>query len=92
MKIAVVSDLHLEFMGHSEIDYMVAKIVLAPDDVEVLIIAGDVCSFRHKEMMHDFFDAVSEGPFKKIYFVPGNHEYYGCDLTTNTTLPEKSLI
>ena len=86
MKIAVCSDLHLEF----------APITLEnPDGVEVLILSGDILVERdleiydrrqielgfmgHRSMMwHTFFEEVCEA-FPHVLYVAGNHEHYHGD-------------
>lgn len=83
MKIAVCSDVHLEF----------GTLVLEnPGDVEVLILSGDICvardlmehdahgivSFGKSQRYHEFFqDACSK--FPHVVYVAGNHEHYHGD-------------
>lgn len=81
MKIAVCSDIHLEF----------GEIKLAnPGDVDVLILSGDICVARHlmayddpmptresKEFHEFFYNCANEFPF--VVYVAGNHEHYGGD-------------
>jgi predicted phosphohydrolase len=48
---------------------------------EVLILAGDILPFAlHKEQTA-FIDYIANH-FEMVYWVPGNHEYYGYDLAT----------
>ena len=90
MKIAVCSDLHLEF-GHLEFDN--------PGDVDVLILSGDICVARDM-MMHDangivdfgkssryhkFFQECSQ-KFPHVLYVAGNHEHYHGDF--KDTIPD----
>jgi predicted phosphodiesterase len=83
MKIAVCSDLHLEF-GNLELKN--------PGDVDVLILSGDICvakdlmyhdnngivSFGKSERYHTFFQNVAE-QFSHVIYVAGNHEHYHGD-------------
>lgn len=86
MKIAVCSDLHLEF-GPIEINN--------PGDVDVLVLSGDICTAKEldwaaanmngdtrlskkAEEFHRFFRNVSE-QFKDVIYVAGNHEHYNFD-------------
>jgi len=72
MKIRVTSDLHFEFFGdfHPVIDEMDAT------GIEVLIIAGDLCTKpQHEEML----TSLSE-KFPQVIFVLGNHDYYRSSL------------
>lgn len=70
MKFQVLSDLHLEFPD--------------PFDVlpvaENLIIAGDITTFKklNTGQSQRFLSLIE--PFKKVYYVPGNHEFYHSDL------------
>lgn len=86
MKIAVCSDIHLEF----------GTIVLEnPGDVDVLILSGDICVendldmydrrqsemgfARHRsEYFHAFFTTCAEN-FPHVIYVAGNHEHYHGD-------------
>lgn len=76
MKIRYVSDLHLEGMRDLAIEKMVERTVPThPDDIgSVLVIAGDLCS--DMQVCIKFLQHV-ERNFKKVIYVPGNHEYYG---------------
>lgn len=76
MKIAVGSDLHVEF----------GDIILKNDDnVDLLILAGDICVINHLtkqtpygDIARDFWKRVSF-QFPKVLYVMGNHEHYGGD-------------
>lgn len=80
MKIALASDLHLEF----------ADIILKNEDnAEVLLLAGDICvakdlvedgqAFAEKsQRIHDFFKSCCF-QFTKVIYVVGNHEHYHWD-------------
>jgi DNA repair exonuclease SbcCD nuclease subunit len=83
MKIAVCSDLHLEF----------GSITLEnPGDVEVLILSGDICvaaDFHEEdrlgimttaktERLYEFFRTCSEN-FPHVVYIVGNHEHYHYD-------------
>ena len=82
MKIAVCSDLHLEF-GSLTLENK--------DNADVLILSGDICvakdllelgSQRDKsEAIHEFFKNCS-GEFKHVIYITGNHEHYHGDFAT----------
>lgn len=89
MKIAVASDIHLEF-GDLEIDNDASA--------EVLILSGDICvaadldmrdrrqtelgfARRRSEMFHEFFERCATN-FPHVIYVMGNHEYYHSDFAT----------
>ena len=81
MKIAVCSDLHLEF----------GPITLEnPGDVEVLILSGDICvakdlleqddpmpSEKSKKVHEFFYNCANNFPF--VLYIAGNHEHYNGD-------------
>lgn len=90
MKIAVASDIHLEF---GDLD------IQNPDGAEVLILSGDICvatditqrdpyltmglEYRSNRY-HDFFQRCAE-KFPHVVYVMGNHEHYHGDF--GTTVP-----
>jgi Icc-related predicted phosphoesterase len=83
MKIALASDLHIEF-GTLELKNTEAA--------DVLVLAGDICVARDIELMNNnfysqrvraerylaFFEQVSK-EFPKVVYVMGNHEHYHGD-------------
>jgi predicted phosphodiesterase len=93
MKIAVCSDLHLEF-GSLELKN--------PGGVDVLILSGDICveqdvgemdqvkldmgfMLRKSQMIHEFFQGCC-AEFPEVIYVVGNHEHYHGDYAK--TIPE----
>ena len=87
MKIAICSDLHLEF----------GKITLEnPGDVDVLILSGDICvardlmehdplgivDFGKSSRYHTFFQNCGK-EFPHVLYVAGNHEHYHGDFATS---------
>ena len=94
MKLAICSDLHLEFQTitlHNE------------EDADVLILSGDICvasklapyhnpystASTHSDLYHDFFRDVSK-KFKNVIYVAGNHEHYQGDFAiTYSTLKDQ---
>ncbi len=85
MKIQYCSDLHLEFPENKR---YIDKHLLLPEG-EVLILAGDILPFSINHRNVSFFDFVA-GNFEAVYWIPGNHEYYGYDIgKINNPLFEK---
>ena len=89
MKIAIASDIHLEF-GNLDISN--------DNHADVLILSGDICvaadldmrdrrqtelgfARYRSERFHDFFERCAEN-FLHVIYVMGNHEYYHSDFAT----------
>lgn len=67
MKVQIVSDIHLKFISNSLKPFKVA----APN----LILAGDITNRYDPELLNKYFSLLSP-LYRKIYYVPGNHEYF----------------
>ena len=95
MKIAICSDLHLEF----------SKLSLEnPGDVDVLILSGDICVIRDL-MEHDPYGIVDFGKssryhtffqecsarFPHVIYIVGNHEHYHGDFKYTISDVKKRL-
>ena len=76
MKIQYCSDLHLEFPENQK---FLTKNFLQPEG-DVLVLAGDVVTFQKAWKARGFFDFVCD-QYSGVYWVPGNHEYYGNDIS-----------
>src|SRR5688572_23693855 len=76
MIVQYCSDLHLEFPVNK---MYITEHPLDPRG-EVLLLAGDIVPFVKVTAHGDFFDFVSDR-FKKVFWVPGNHEYYKWDIS-----------
>lgn len=77
MKIALASDLHLEF-GDIELKNT--------ENADVLVLAGDICVIDHfrygnhyAERYFNFFKRVSE-EFPQVIYILGNHEFYDYEI------------
>lgn len=70
-KIHYASDLHLELNGN-------VPRPLQNLDANILILAGDICSYAERDNFSQYLDDVrSSCEFTDIIYVLGNHEYYG---------------
>lgn len=96
MKIALVSDAHLEF-GQLDLENT--------EGADVLILAGDICVAKdlmidvscyghgqgtRSQRFHDFFQAVT-GKFKDVIYVAGNHEHYHGDFAKTYSILKENL-
>jgi len=90
MKIALASDIHLEF----------GDILLKNDEqADVLILSGDICTAKvfkkggdARQRVIDFFKRVSF-QFPQVVYVMGNHEHYDYDIAkTYRTLKDQLTV
>lgn len=96
MKIAIASDLHLEF-GDIEI--------LNEDNADILILAGDITVAAYLDLSQthltsgqrkiasntiNFFKSVTHN-FKHVIYVMGNHEHYSGDFAKTLSLLKNNL-
>ena len=69
MRIQILSDLHIEFAGN--------RIPALAPDAELIILAGDLAPV-HTRTVRDI--ATRWAGAERILYVPGNHEFYGCEI------------
>lgn len=72
MRILVQSDVHVEFHPDKGAAF-VTKLEDFADKVDVLVLAGDICTKTH---ITSFLNRVCRA-FKHVVYITGNHEYYG---------------
>jgi predicted phosphodiesterase len=70
-----MSDLHLEFIKPTQIDAFIKKIPPAEEN-EICVLAGDIGNPHNSGYNYDVFMKFVSKNFKKVFVIPGNHEYY----------------
>lgn len=75
IKVQYCSDLHLEFKENLR---YIKENPLIPV-AEILILAGDILPFALHNTQNNFIDFVADN-YEKVFWIPGNHEYYHFDL------------
>lgn len=77
MKLALFSDIHTEFWKGSEVNMLLEPFMYLADQVDGVLLAGDIASGRTnvKQILRKF-----AARYKKVFYVPGNHEYYGTSM------------
>lgn len=63
--IQIYSDIHIEVFN---------KLPEIPVKAKYLFLAGDICPLNHR-LFYNFFDICSSR-WEKVFYVPGNHEFY----------------
>ena len=74
MKIQYISDLHLESLNNR----MFFKKYPVQPCADYLVLAGDIIPLNQIDPINFFLDHISQ-VFSKVFWVPGNHEFYGSD-------------
>ena len=69
MRMQIVSDLHLDFGNPTP--HLAAG-------VDIVVLAGDLGEIRHPWLLAEVVQVWEDA--KHILYVPGNHEFYGCDI------------
>ena len=78
-KVRYCSDLHTEFWKDPD---LIKEILpeLEDDKDSLLILAGDIGN-RHSKYLVEVMESLCER-FKDVFYIPGNHEYYGGNFYT----------
>lgn len=74
--VQVVSDLHLEYLRPQAHERYVREILCSSQkDTDLLLVAGDLCQARHRDVLRSSLDILQQHA-QHVLYVPGNHEYY----------------
>lgn len=91
MKLVICSDLHLEQYVHEFKSADIVKSItkrITSYKADVLCLIGDIGSFVTPVPLITFLEIVSKH-FLLVFYVPGNHEFYGQTLTVPKRFIEK---
>ncbi len=92
MRFRLLSDLHLEFRKDNFTKlFNVIKNFNEVNKADYLILAGDITNFKNLPLLGKLFNFVKDD-YKKIFYVLGNHEYYGSKKEDNVLEVYKNLI
>ncbi len=72
MKIKLISDLHVDCQKDKGVSLIRD---ISCKDHDLLVVAGDLCEVNDLDLFDDTWEMLSL-KFKKILYVPGNHEYW----------------
>lgn len=86
MNFQFASDLHLEFTQNKKV--LFKKPLLT--NADTLLLAGDIMPLCDMHQHQDFLNYLSDH-FKMTYWLPGNHEYFGTDLSTMSGSFEEAI-
>lgn len=77
MKIKYLSDLHEEFYDFTEpkLSRWLDQCINFKQNFDVLVIAGDLCHWEELDTIKPMLES-KLGPDRKLFYIPGNHEYY----------------
>ena len=82
MKIALASDVHLEF-GHLELNNV--------DNADVWVLSGDICVASKFGPNYDRFFQDASRLFKNVVYIMGNHEHYDGDFAKSESILRAAL-
>jgi predicted phosphodiesterase len=74
MNFQIVSDIHIEYKFTDD-SIPINPLSLITPSAENLIFAGDIGSFYKPKILKNFLMGICKY-YKKVFYVPGNHEYY----------------
>lgn len=80
------SDLHLEFPENR--DHYKTNAIIPTG--QILILAGDILPFSRIQHFDWFFDRI-QNQFEAVYWIAGNHEYYGSDIKLRSGIHHEKI-
>lgn len=90
MKLAIMSDTHLEFDDDHKTSSISSFIsTLDPDGVDVLVLAGDICT--KSQIIEVMSKLCKRYEHSDVIWVHGNHEYYASDRDTIAALSREAM-
>lgn len=75
MKLAWLTDLHLNFVDRNEVNELCKTILSA--GVDAVLITGDIASSQY---LCRYLEYIADEVRRPVYFVLGNHDYYGSSI------------
>lgn len=84
MRYQFASDLHIEYLENVQANNFIKK----DPNTDILVLAGDIGSLYRMDQLTTFLKELSD--FKKILYIPGNHEFY--TLKNVTPKPFNELV
>jgi predicted phosphodiesterase len=82
MRVALASDVHLEF-GHLDLTNT--------ENADVLVLSGDICVAKKFGPNDDRFFQQCSNEFKNVVYVMGNHEHYNGDFAKSEEILRNAL-
>lgn len=90
MKLYYISDLHLEcLVTQNGVNQEILERDFYPlfqtnnkNETNILLLGGDICTAKHLHYFVPFFEKiVTDYGFNKVFYIAGNHEFYGATLS-----------
>lgn len=79
MRVGWLSDIHLNFLDYEGVSEFISG--LASADVDLWAVSGDI---GEADSVLDYLDRLASGLGRPVYFVLGNHDYYGSSISDVT--------
>ena len=90
MRIAVYSDLHLEFLTQCALETLINNLV-SDSDIDLVVLAGDIVSVGRVSFLDKLSNLLNKWN-KPVIYVLGNHEYYGNQSILKTEIELRNYL